>query len=65
MKKRVSGQITGILTGLFLLVVGLVLIITIPILGWIVGGAMVIVGLFSGGKQNWVCTNCRAFMGRV
>ena len=56
-----SGNCLGIITALIVLVIGVALILLIPVLGWIVGGLMVIAALFMGGKRQkvWQCHKCK------
>lgn len=52
-----------ILVGLVLLVGGIALAVAIPVVGWIVGLLMIIIGLAMGGKrrQGWRCQQCGYF----
>ncbi len=56
----------AIATGLILLLIGGVLIVLVPCIGWVVGGAIVIAGLLQGGTKRkvWLCTQCGAIIER-
>lgn len=68
MKKKtiVSGNAKGCLLGLILIAVGIALCF-IPILGWVLGPAVMLYGLFCGGKRRkvWRCKSCRAIVDRA
>lgn len=55
-----SGNFTGILIALIVLVAGIVVFIMIPVFGWIIGAIMVLLALGMGGKRRkvWKCTAC-------
>jgi ssDNA-binding Zn-finger/Zn-ribbon topoisomerase 1 len=55
-----SGNCSGIIMALIVLAVGVVLIVTIPILGWIIGALLCLLALFMGGKRRkvWQCEDC-------
>lgn len=52
-----------VLIGLVVIIVGLGLIVAWPIVGWVLGGLMVIIGLGMGGKRHkgWKCGSCEYF----
>lgn len=61
-----SGNCAGIASALLVLAVGVFLIVFIPVIGWIIGGLMVLVALFMGGKKQkvWRCRRCRCILPR-
>jgi len=52
-----------VLVGLVLVVAGIALAISWPLVGWILGALMVIIGLGMGGKRHkgWKCGDCGYF----
>lgn len=61
-----SGNFTGILFGLILIIVGVVVFIAFPVVGWILGPLIALVGLFQGGKRRkvWKCRECSTVVDR-
>ncbi len=60
-KKTISsGNCAGIILALIVFVVGVVLILTIPVFGWILGALLCLFALFMGGKRRkvWKCGRC-------
>lgn len=57
-KQSVTGQGSGLALGCLLCIVG-VLIMAIPVIGWIMGPIAILVGLFQGGRRSriWLCPN--------
>ena len=52
-----------VLVGLVVVVLGLALIVAWPVIGWVLGALMVIIGLGMGGKRHegWKCGECEYF----
>lgn len=52
-----------VLVGLLIIIIGLVLIVMWPVVGWILGAIMVLIGLGMGGKRHkgWKCGECGYF----
>jgi hypothetical protein len=66
MRKTVmsSGNCSGIAGALLVLTAGLVIFVALPVIGWIIGGLLIVCALFMGGKRQkiWRCNACRAFI---
>ena len=62
-----SGNCGGIILALILLVVGIVVTVAIPVVGWVVGPLVILLALFSGGKRRkiWRCRSCKSFINRM
>jgi hypothetical protein len=68
MKKTLSsGNCAGLMLALLLLVVGFVILLAIPIVGWVVGPLLMLLALFMGGKRQkvWRCRSCKGIVPRV
>jgi len=65
MKKASKGNITGLVFGLILIVLGIVVFFLIPLFGWVAGPIIGIFGLTRGGKRVWKCSDCGFYMPRV
>ncbi len=65
LRQGVTGRsnVEGIARGLVLVAVGIVLLV-IPIVGWLIGSILIVVGLMSGGKTKKVimCSACRSII---
>jgi hypothetical protein len=67
-KKRISsGNCGGLALALIVLVVGLVVTVAIPVVGWVVGPLLMLLALGMGGKRLkvWRCVSCRAYIPRA
>lgn len=69
MKKTVvsSGNCAGIVIALMVFCVGVVIFLSIPVIGWIAGPIICIGALFMGGKRSnvWKCTKCGCVVNRA
>jgi hypothetical protein len=63
---QTSGNFSGIILGLIVLVIGVVITIAIPIIGWVVGPLLILLALGMGGKRSkvWRCKACNMFVAR-
>lgn len=52
-----------IVIGLLVVILGVILVFTVPVFGWIVGLILVLVGFGMGGKRysGWKCQQCDYF----
>lgn len=52
-----------VLVGLVVIIAGLVLVVMWPVIGWVLGLLMVVIGLGMGGKRHkgWKCVSCEYF----
>ena len=59
-KAKIGGK--SLLFSLAMFITGLIVFILIPVIGWVVGGAMMIVALFRGAHSKRVlrCKSCKA-----
>jgi hypothetical protein len=62
-----SGHLLGITLGLLLVVVGIVVFVAIPVIGWVVGPLIGLAGLACGGKSRkvWRCRSCGSVIERA
>ncbi len=69
MKKTVvsSGNCSGLVLALIAFCVGVVITVSIPVIGWVVGPLICIGALFMGGKRSkvWKCTKCGSVVNRA
>jgi hypothetical protein len=65
-KRTSSGNCLGIAIALIVFVVGLVITIAIPVVGWVVGPIIMLCALGIGGKRQkvWRCRSCRSVIPR-
>jgi hypothetical protein len=63
-KKMSTGNCLGLTIGLLLLVVGIVILVAVPVIGWVIGPLVMLVALCCGGKRSkvWRCCQCRAYV---
>jgi len=61
------GSCLAILIGLATICVGVIMLIVLPVIGWIIGPAMIVIGLLAGGKRSkvWKCTQCGIVVSRA
>ena len=69
MRKTVvsSGNCAGVVVALIVFAVGIIIAVTIPIIGWVIGPIICIGALFMGGKRQkvWKCTKCASVVNRA
>ena len=67
-KKTISsGNVSGILFGLIMVVVGFAVVVALPGVGWVIGPLIILWALFQGGKRRrvWKCRNCSSIVDRA
>ena len=66
-KTITSGSMSGCLLGVGMILVGVCMFILIPVIGWVLGPVVVLVGMAAGGKRRkvWRCRKCGAVIDRV
>lgn len=65
MVKTSQGNCLGLCLGLILVLVGVVLFLSIPLVGWVLGPIVGLVGLMMGGKKVWRCKTCGNYFNRA
>lgn len=62
-----SGNCGGLALALIVLVVGLIITVAIPVIGWVIGPLIMVCALFMGGKRSrvWRCVSCGAIAPRA
>ena len=60
-------SLVAITMGLFLIGCGVVVFVLIPVVGWVIGTVLIVVGLLSGGKRRKVmrCKSCKTIVGQL
>jgi hypothetical protein len=63
---KTTGRAMGCATALLMFAAGVVIFLVIPIIGWVIGGLLMLVSLFIGGKRTkvWQCRRCDAIVAR-
>lgn len=63
-----DSAIAGLVSAIIILCVGILLFVIFPVVGWIIGGVMIVYALFKGiGKKRkvWKCGSCGAIFDRA
>lgn len=65
-KTQSSGNFTGLIGAIVVLMLGIAVTIFIPVIGWVVGPLMVLCSLGMGGKRTkvWRCASCKVAIPR-